>query len=147
MSAAPNTRLYLDCEFNGFGGQLISMALVAEDGREWYEVLPLPITATHDFVDPWVRLNVVPILGKPPISHASFRQSLFAFLANFDNPIIVADWYTDLVHFFSCFAGRDHSESRSYPCRAQLVASVPGYAPKQPHNALSDARAIKDALA
>lgn len=29
-------RLYLDTEFNGHGGELISLALAAEDGRHWY---------------------------------------------------------------------------------------------------------------
>lgn len=43
-------RIYVDCEFNGFGGELMSMALVAEDGREWYNVLPLP----RD-IEPWVH--------------------------------------------------------------------------------------------
>ena len=32
-------KLYIDCEFNGFKGHLMSMALVAEDGSEFYEVL------------------------------------------------------------------------------------------------------------
>lgn len=35
-------RFFIDCEFNEFRGELISMALVAEDGREFYEVLPCP---------------------------------------------------------------------------------------------------------
>lgn len=136
-------KLFVDCEFNGFGGALISMALAADDGREWYEVLPLP---PEHMIEPWVLQNVVPILGKAPISHASFRRSLQAFLSQYQKPTIVADWYTDLVHFFDAFAGRDHSESFSFPCQAQLVSSVPGYAPAVPHNALSDARAIRDAL-
>ena len=33
--------IYIDCEFNGFGGKLISMALCADDGREFYEVVSL----------------------------------------------------------------------------------------------------------
>ena len=35
-----NMKLFLDCEFNGFGGELISMALVDENERYFYEVLP-----------------------------------------------------------------------------------------------------------
>ncbi len=34
--------LFLDCEFNGFGGELISMALVDEHGLFFYEVLECP---------------------------------------------------------------------------------------------------------
>ena len=33
-----NMKLFLDCEFNGFGGELISMALVDENERYFYEV-------------------------------------------------------------------------------------------------------------
>lgn len=50
--------LYIDCEFNGFGGQLISMALVAEDGTEFYEVVPL-----LEEVTPWVAEHVMPVLN------------------------------------------------------------------------------------
>jgi len=32
-------RIYIDTEFNEFQGALISMALVAADGEEFYEVL------------------------------------------------------------------------------------------------------------
>lgn len=28
-------KLWIDCEFNGFGGELISMALIDEEGRHW----------------------------------------------------------------------------------------------------------------
>jgi hypothetical protein len=139
-------RLYLDCEFNGFGGELISMALVAEDGREWYCLLPEPRVW-----DKWVFEHVFQRLNYPaPTAIAAdreaFRASLRWFLGQFDNPTIVADWYTDLVHFFSAFAGKDHSQSIDYPCRVELVTTVPKYAPEVPHNALSDARAIRDAL-
>jgi hypothetical protein len=136
------TRLFLDCEFNGFGGELISMALVADDGREWYCVLP-----EVRVWDKWVYENVLPVLSKlkPTIyanSREEFRVSLFTWLEQFENPIVVADWYTDLVHFFEAFAGRDHTESRAFPCRVELVTGLDAYAPELPHNALSDARAI-----
>ena len=31
-------KLWIDTEFNEYKGALISLALVAEDGREWYGV-------------------------------------------------------------------------------------------------------------
>ena len=34
--------IFLDAEFNGFGGRLISNGLVCADGREWYEVAEIP---------------------------------------------------------------------------------------------------------
>jgi hypothetical protein len=134
-----SARLYIDTEFNGFGGQLMSMALVSDDGREWYQVLPLPAN-----IEGWVAVNVVPILGKAPMKHDEFRLSLRVFLSQFDNPTICADWYTDIAWFFTLFAGRDHTESWAYPCQAALLGNVPDLKPEIPHNALSDARALRD---
>jgi len=141
-----DNRLYLDTEFNGFGGELISLALVADDGREWYGVLPEPSSWNG-----WCFDNVFPVIHSLPptlwpCDRKLFRASLFAFLKQFENPIIVADWYSDLHQFFGLFAGRDHTESWAYACRTELVL-LDSYASEFPHNALSDARAIRDALA
>ena len=62
------SNLYIDCEFNEFGGQLISMALVTGTGFEFYEVLDCPNPG------PWVKDNVIPILGKEPISKEEFQD-------------------------------------------------------------------------
>jgi hypothetical protein len=130
--------VYVDCEFDGFGGPLMSIALVTEDGREWYEVL------TAEASNPWVALNVVPVLGKEPIGVVAARMSMHRFLRGIDGAHVIADWYTDLVHFFAMFAGRDHSESVLIPCTAELRSVE--YRSEVPHNALADARAIRDAL-
>jgi hypothetical protein len=148
MAGETGMRVFLDCEFNGFGGELISMALVGEDGAEWYGVLPEPRVW-----DNWCFHNVLPVMDaeRPTIratSREEFRVAAHMFLSSrYENPTIVADWYTDLVHFFGVFGGRNHTESISYACKAELVLDVPGYAPKFPHNALSDARSIRDSLA
>ena len=134
-------RIYIDCEFNGFGGKLISMALVTEDGQSWYEVIGVP-----DNVEPWVAENVVPVLGKEPIGLDAFKASLHQWLQQFDCPTIVADWYTDLVHFFDQMGGQNHFESLNFPCRSELITNVEGYEPEIPHNALSDAFAIRKSL-
>ncbi len=63
-------RIAIDCEFNEFGGELISMGLVAEDGREWYEALPCPNPGK------WVEDHVIPILGRKPISKEQFQARL-----------------------------------------------------------------------
>ena len=134
------SRLFVDCEFNGFGGQLMSMALVHENADAWwYEVLPLP-----EQIDPWVAENVVPVLYSEPVSPEAFRASLIAFLAPLNCPTICADWYTDIVHFMSCFAGKDHTESFAFPCKTELRL-INDYHSVIPHNALADARAIKAA--
>lgn len=133
-----HVKLFIDTEFNGFGGELISMALVSETGKDWYEVLPPP-----PVYNDWVFENVVPVLNKAPIRREAFRSSLHTFLKQYDEPVIVADWYTDLMHFFACMAGKDHSKSFNFGCLAALLEGVPDLKPVTRHNALSDAYALK----
>ena len=60
-------RYYLDCEFDGFGGPLMSLALVREDGQGVNYVFPMAVA------DPWVAANV---------SHISTRRRLAAKRGN-----------------------------------------------------------------
>lgn len=128
---------WLDCEFNGFGGELISMAIVCADGAQWYEVRHI-----SEPVKPWVAEHVMPVLKKRPVNDVEFRGSLGRFLGRFDELHLIVDWPDDVAYF----------------CKALMV--VPGVAmatPKKmtfeidrtitakgttPHNALSDARAM-----
>lgn len=132
-------RLYLDTEFNGFGGELISMALVSMDNKEFYEVIDLPKK-----IDPWVQQNVLPVLDKEPRRPIYFRTEFLNFIKQFAYPEIYCDWYSDAVHFFNQFSGPDHSTSLDWPCTLHLLRTPPGFKlPAQvPHNALSDARAL-----
>ncbi len=138
-------KIAVDCEFNGFGGQLISMALVADDERIFYGVLDLP-----DDLDPWVAEHVVPYLKDFGVdfhtSYETFRDGFKRFLGKFDDIVIVADWYTDLVHFFEVYAGKDHSESFHIPLKAELLPDMEFLPSEVPHNALADARAIMATL-
>lgn len=138
-------RLFVDCEFNGFGGELISMAIVPEDRdvEPWYRVSS--VIFDPGFVpNQWVAINVLPVLGTHSVNPDSFRASFLEYLRAFENPTICADWYTDLVHFFSLFAGENHKESVGYACTAELVL-IDNYQSAIPHNALMDATAIRDA--
>lgn len=131
--------LYLDTEFNGFGGELISMALVDDSGREWYEVKTVP-RIPH----PWVAENVIPKLGQPPIGDGPFRDSLHHFLRAYSHPVIVCDWHADAEHFCAMLAGRDYGSSLDYRCRIELLAGPSDVRPVNPHNALSDAHALRE---
>lgn len=135
-------RLFVDCEFNGFGGQLMSMAVVSEDGREFYQELALP-----EEIEPWVAVNVAPLMTAEKLDEVDFRCELHRFLRQFkgQNPVIIADWYTDLVHFFDSMRGRDHSECYPFACKAELIL-IDKYDSKVPHHALHDARAIRDVV-
>ncbi len=54
-------RYFLDTEFDGVGGRLISLALVPEDGgEEFYAVI------AGDAEVPWVERHVMPYLDMVP---------------------------------------------------------------------------------
>ena len=130
--------LYLDTEFNGFGGALISLALVSSrDHDEFYGVLPLP-TRVH----PWVAEHVVPFLFADPEPHHKFRARLAAYLRKHAGERIVADWPEDFTHLMHsiCEPG---GVSLELELVLWLVNSSKLY-PKVPHNALSDARALME---
>ena len=98
-------RYYLDTEFNGFGGELISLALVREDGKSLYLVYPVPMER-YDF---WVQKNVVPILWDIPsplpgmaykfVSEKEGAFKIQTFLHGDPNPVIVTDWPDDISYF------------------------------------------------
>jgi hypothetical protein len=132
--------LYLDCEFNEFKGELISMALVAEDGSEWYEVLPCENPGA------WVKHHVMPILNKKPVvDGAAFSASLRAFLFKFDSIHIIADWPEDIAHFCESLIVGPGRRIGTPPLTMEIIrVDAPS---KLPHNALADARGIRDAMA
>ena len=133
------TRLYIDGEWNSFRGELISMALVAEDGRHWYEELECRDP------DPWVAANVIPKLEGRPVSLVGMRQSLHAWLAQFEAVHIVADWPEDIERFCWLLI-RGPGERIDTPPLTMEVVRVD--APSaNPHNALADARGLCAMLA
>lgn len=133
-------RLFLDTEFNEFGGELISMALVAEDGREWYQVRNMT-TAPGE----WVSQHVIPKLDKLPLEGHEFRASFHAFISNFNGAEIIADWPADFEHFCDLLTGIGADAGFSIPleCTMRLIRGG-DIEPENPHNALSDARALRD---
>jgi hypothetical protein len=87
-------RYFLDAEFNGFGGDLISIALVPADRNAgaFYEVLPCAKP------DPWVLDRVQPVLQKQPISRPAITAKLAEYLRRDPEPVIIADWPEDIAH-------------------------------------------------
>jgi hypothetical protein len=134
-------RLFLDTEFNGFGGALISMALVPEDPTkpEFYKELVM-----SDQLEPWVKENVVPHLMLTPIGFTQFQVELSKYLFQFEDLEIVADWPDDIRHFCECLiTGPGLRINTPGPIRFTLDFSI-DYVSKTPHNALEDARAIRE---
>lgn len=142
-------RYFLDTEFNGFGGALISLALVPEDGdQEFYATLPLP-----DDIHPWVQQHVIPYLRFVPpgldnqLSREHAAQHIEAYLAHDPDPLIVADWPEDLAHFSQLLVTGPGQMIAIDGLRLELVNGS-GFSSaansKTPHNALHDARAFRD---
>jgi hypothetical protein len=86
-------RYFLDAEFNGFGGELISLALApeSEDAIAFYEALPCaePI--------PWVAERVLPVLQKLPVSRPEMIAKLADYLLHDPEPVVIASWPEDLA--------------------------------------------------
>ena len=134
-------RLFLDTEFNGFGGKLISMALVPEDKTkpEFYKELHIT-----EQLHPWVRENVVPHLILPPIGYGEFQNALANYLWNVGESIIIADWPDDIRYFCeSLITGPGQMINLMNNVKFELDFGIE-YESLVPHNALHDARAIRD---
>jgi hypothetical protein len=97
-------RYYLDTEFNEFGGDLISLALVRDDGESLYLVYP-----DLEEYGPWVKENVVPILWSIPSpltgmsykleDHKEGAYHIQEFLHGDPHPVILTDWPDDIRYF------------------------------------------------
>lgn len=95
----------IDTEFDSFGGELISLALIREDRECIYLIYP---TKAKNL---WVRENVVPVLwrvpspmpGGMPVEVSSFAEGarrIKQFLdQDKDVPHIIADWPEDIANF------------------------------------------------
>lgn len=134
-------KLFLDTEFNGFGGKLLSMALVPENTevREFYKELEI-----KDQLEPWVKENVVPHLILNPCTYWEFQQSLAQYLWEVGECIIVADWPDDIKYFCEALiTGPGLMISVMHNIKFELDLKI-DYESLVPHNALHDARAIRD---
>jgi len=140
-------RLFLDTEFNGFQGKLMSMALVPENDsiREFYVELEM-----QDPLDGWVKENVVPhmFLQKEmyvePLSRKQFQNLLAQYLWEVGECTIVADWPDDIRHFCeSLITGPGMCLSMLHNIKFELDFGIE-YESLVPHNALHDARGIRD---
>lgn len=145
-------RYFLDTEYNGFGGALLSLALVPEDGsEEFYVTVECP-----DPLDPWVERHVVPYLDSVPeglrcprLTRRASAEALAAWLAHDEAPDIVADWPEDLAQLAMLLVTGPGLMVPVPPLSLHLVP-LQGFSTAAnsivPHNALHDARALRDHL-
>lgn len=142
-------KFYLDCEFDGWMGALISMALVSEDGHEFYWC------ADTVAMDSWVRENIVPIIeceGATTTWQACLATGLELFLATaavHTNAHIIVDWPDDVAYFCRAMITGPGTRINTPPLTFE-VTRVDAYPTTLEgavqHNALWDARALKHSL-
>ena len=84
-------RYFLDTEYNGVGGALLSLALVPDDGEELYLTLK-----TGEKLVEWVEQNVVPYLDMVPpplswprLSRSDAAEELERYLRHDDDIVVV----------------------------------------------------------
>ena len=142
-------RYFLDTEYNGTGGALLSLALVPDDGDELYLTFQ-----TSDPLADWVERHVVPYLDSVPeqlscprLRRADAAHALERYLGHDDEPVIFADWPEDVAQFCNLMitGPGDMVEIRNTTFRLVPMSNFSTAAnSKVPHNALHDARALRD---
>lgn len=136
--------LYLDCEFNGFGGELLSIALVPEIGDSFYRI----IRDTKEPPTEWVAEHVLPILGAFQgqdirDTRNTIRRELQAYVRRFPRIHIVADWPEDIAHFCRLLLTDVPGERISTPPLTMEIIRV-DCPSAMLHNALADATGIRN---
>jgi hypothetical protein len=135
----PAATLWLDTEFNGFGGALISMALVDEAGASVYFALPC------DDPVPWAAEHVMPVLDIAPTTRRAAQASVRMFLHRFARANIVANWPEDIKHFCAFMVDGPADCLVTPPLAFELRTDLGGTADRSsvPHSALQDAVALR----
>jgi hypothetical protein len=146
---SPSLRYFLDTEYNGIGGALLSLALVPDDGDDFYLTL-----RTDEPINQWVEQHVVPYmdmvpepLSCPRLTRADAAVALERYLGHDGEPLIVADWPEDVAQFCNLMitGPGDMVELRNLTFRLTPMSNFSTAAnSKVPHNALHDARAFRD---
>lgn len=142
-------RYFLDTEYNGWGGELISLALVPDDGDELYLVM-----AMESSPEPWVERNVLPYLDmvpealkSPRLSRADAATLIAHYFAGDPDPLIVVDWPEDIALFSMLLVTGPGLMAPVPPLRFALLP-LGGFSTAAnsavPHNALHDARSLRD---
>ncbi|AXQ69942.1 Rnase H [Caulobacter phage CcrSC] len=147
-------RYYLDCEFDGHGGALLSMALYRKDARALYMVRD---DAEQIANNAWVCEHVLPVLRKSPsnigietIPITEFGPTLAKFFEG-EQPFIVADWPADIIHFCQQLMIQP-DKMAAVPNFVTQVIRIPDAYADTPfksavrHNAMWDAIVLCDAI-
>jgi hypothetical protein len=147
-----NNRFYIDCEFDGHDGPLLSFGIVSECG------VGAHFRTTETATDPWVIANVVPLMPcndadvGGTMSVNKIGDALRYFIGAVERPVIIADSPVDIGRFCAAIStGPDGKwASANYPQMTFEVHNVDCYPTDLPgavqHNAYWDAMALRHKL-
>ena len=139
-------KIFLDTEFNGFGGDLISIGMVAEDGNMFYAVRN---DICNMALDEWVLINVVPFLSNHPMlpeddsieweNDYIIKARLQDYLNTYDDIEIIVDWPEDVQHLCKfMITGPGYMITTPKSMQFTIDRSIESVS-EVPHNALYDA--------
>jgi hypothetical protein len=142
-------RYFLDTEYNGIGGELLSLALVPDEGEELY----LTLRNSAPLLE-WVERHVLPYLDSVPeqlscprLTRKDAAHALERYLRHDEEPLIFADWPEDVAQFCNLMitGPGDMIDVRHVIFRVIPMTNFSTAANSRvPHNALHDARALRD---
>lgn len=150
-------KYYIDCEFDGHNGALLSMAMVQQDSISLYLTVrgeDAPV------LDPWVRDNVLSVIdthGGADMLAMDVRRNevgswLRRFLDDCQDPTIIADSPVDIARFCAAISTGESGEwaSSNYARMTFEVHNVDCYPTTLEgavqHNAWWDAMALREKL-
>ena len=157
--------IYLDTEFNSFGGELISLGMCSTDGlahcyiERAVNIIPMDtngfrpraqMATSGKLVHPWVDEHVIPHLSQFVGGRAYSREQgdhlIWKWLSTRQDQTIVADWPADFEHLMSCIY-EDNGMRPQLELKMHLLPAGLGLSDGStiPHNALEDARALMEA--
>lgn len=153
-------RYYLDCEFNGMGGEFLSLALVPEDGQlPFFKPLYLVRSPLPDNIEPWVANHVLPKMHADypqqqgvyaSGSLATFRTYLQEYLRDDTDVTIITDWPDDIKYFCELILTGPGTMIEVRPSIKFEMHRVDAYPTDLPgaiqHNAYWDAMALRHKL-
>ena len=124
--------LFIDCEWNSFGGEFISVGLCALNGENFYR----SVGCQHPH--PWVAEHVIPVLGTRPVPMSQLQADLERFLNQWPHVHIIADWPEDFVHFNTLLLTGPGQRLQLPKITMEIALGLMGES-AVPHNALHDA--------
>lgn len=145
-------RFYIDCEFDGHNGPLLSLALVREDGWSAH------IQTTAYANDAWVKANVLPLMGSHDadvswlVPHNDVGVIIREFIGSTSQPTIIADSPVDIGRFCQAISTSPQGgwASAEYRMMTFEVHNVDCYPTELEgavqHNAWWDAMALRHKL-